>query len=537
MKSAVRRGLGKNTYRFILWFTLLGLVGTSIIFLPFRRLGLSADAVATVNGSEISLSLYRSRLRDIQRQIEDVRRSFGSMADMFLEQTGLSGDPQTIALQQLVERLLLTQAASKMGIYAVSPAYAQRKMGDSAYVMHFLSDLIPPYFLRRGGGIDVNGLRTYLMRQGISREDFERLVEEGVKNALVISLLPTAVYVPGVEKERELQVESADRDFTVLTLDLSSYRDRIKKEGLDDKTLQAFFDEENKATRRYWKPEVRTGTVWTFSLPDYDIQVSEDEIRRAYADKRKDLGEKTFEQAKDEVKKLLVQEKFARRFTADTKNFQMVGDNNDAAFKSFVSKYKGVSKPVEKSNQAAWNLLSGLHTVGQRRAYVEGDKGYLVSIDHIEPRVSPAFSEVKATVLEDLATHRARVALEKELDSLLEKSRTEKDFLEKARQVPGITVTEYSHLLPGSEGWRKLEHLPLKRMKRMIHPGYAIKHMNDKGGALVYLKRIGVPQAKDTQQLTTTLFRMGEGLVTAAFVDSLRNSATIKYREIRQTRV
>lgn len=525
MNSAIRRSLGRKIYKAVLWVVLIGLAGTSFLFIPFRKLtgGMDENAVAMVNRISIQKSELTKATETFRHQIEQLRRAFGKQAALF---SNMLGRPEDLALDHLIKRALIVDAANRMGLSAISPEYIREKMGDPAYVMSYFSDTIPFSFIHRGAGVDFEGLTRYLMSQGMSISSFEQRLADDVKNAMARQLVSTMVYVPKASFERA-QLEKAPRSFTVVRLNLDAFRKHERSSAtLNDETVRAFFESENRASKRYWTPEVHHGTLTIISLGNYDVKVGDDEIRRAFIDGRATYGNKKLDEVRDQIKEKLIKEKFALRFVKDA---QYLGSSEDtAAFDTFVAKNKGIQKPVEKSDSQAWRVLYELQRPGQVSAYVSGDKGYIVKLNKVEARVCPELPSVREKVVDDICTHRARLVLEKDLDKL-------GVAVKFASEMPGNPKPEvYSNIVPGSDAWKSLKGLPLDRMARMIHPGHGIKHFDEQGGAWIVLTNLSSTQkAAEVSPVDQVLSPAGEQATGAAFLAFLEQTAKIEHRKAK----
>ncbi|MBN2266791.1 MAG: hypothetical protein JW725_00425 [Candidatus Babeliaceae bacterium] len=535
MNSAVRRKLGKNIYRYVLWFTLFGLVGSYFLFIPKRWASVPENAIASVNGEAINIGDYKRRVQDVQRTVQDVRRQYGPIADFVLMQIGIAGDPLVVARDQLVVEALLTQGASDLGIYTVSPDYILEKLGDRLFVMHYLGDIIPLVFVR-SGGIDRAALSKYLRNIGVSSTVFHDHLENAFKRAMVHKVLATAAYVPQAELNKERMANQGKRNLVIISLDLGAYREKMRKAGIKDEEARAFFAEENKKTKRYWSEEKRQGVVWTFPLKNVEVSASDEEIRRAFVNKRKELGKMTFEEAKPKLEEELKREFARRRFELNTKSIASKSPESDSLLKDMISQYRAKSKPVAKDNKEAWRVLYSIPTVGQRTSFVSGDVGYVVQLDKLEPRICSEFEKVRNVVMDDLCTARARREIEKDLEQILTRSRSGgKGFIEEVRVLPGVRVTEYKDVVHGDETWKKFEHLPVARMRLLIHPGFGITHLNDKGGEFIYLKAIELPkeglEVEKNERIHEDLSKLAKALIESSFLEYLQRTAKIIYRE------
>ena len=71
------------------------------IFMRWFNVG-GSDWVVKVNGSSIGYAQYQQREQEINRQIEQIKSVLGDKAQAVLAANGLSGDPKTITVNNLI---------------------------------------------------------------------------------------------------------------------------------------------------------------------------------------------------------------------------------------------------------------------------------------------------------------------------------------------------------------------------------------------------------------------------------------------------
>lgn len=534
MDSNVRRKMGKNVYRYIMWLLLISLGGVALFSALLK--GPGASIVASVNGYEVSKRELDERMHALNQQIQDIRGRFGTQANFVLMQLGLAGDSKNVALNQLMGRALLTSGAESLGFYAVSKDYISRKIGDRLFVQSYLGDIVPVYLLSQTG-IDWAALAHYLRGAQISKEAFDAQLQDAFKRAFVRMLLPTTVYVPLASVQKEELALRGKRDFVVISADLTAYREQIRQAGVKAEEIGSFFEQENQRTQRYWKEESRAGTVWAFPLKT-DVEVSEADVIRAFNDQREKLDKMTLEQARPKLIEELKRTAAQRHFTMESKEVSSDTPEAKKLFEELVKKYGATShavamKPESESDKAIYRALYTIPAVGQRTALIAGNMGYVVLLEKLEPRACPSLTDVREKVVEDICTNRARVALEQDLEKLLEASKKDSGF--DAKLASGLRKVEYKGVVVGDETWKQFKHLPLERMRLMVHPGYGLVHMNDKGGEVVILKSISLPtgeatpeQKKEIAARAGRLYGEMSEMLFASFGEHLHKEATIK---------
>ncbi len=490
MLSMMRNSMGKRVYKAVLWVTLISIAGTTLVAALFNRIGGRTTGVAAiVNGYKITDSALQRKKQDISAEISEMRKRLGSYADVFLKMRGFSGKPQEMAMQELVQQKLLLSASHNSGIKYISPQFIAEKINDVNFVMQYLSDLLPPQVFGGTGRLDKGALQAHLKHSGITIKDFEERLEETMTVLVFNSLFPSAIYSPVVSQTIKKLRDESEKSFLLVTLPLSEYIIRQSKEKISDQELQKFFEEQNKATHAYWSIEKRSGTVWAFDPSSYGLSVTEPELRRYYSQHLQDFEKKPFDSVKAKVEEIVLLEKFQRRFATEAKHIlqgRTGGEEGLKNFEEFVQKHKATKRTLvditrksfeQNKDPLAAALFEILHD-GQSQSLIHEGKGVLVQLDLIIPSTVRSFQDVKTQVQEDFVKEKAKKQLAEDLQKLITIAATA-DFEKQARDIQGSSVRMIKGLSPNSDQWKSFEKegLPVKRMKRMIHPGYAVKQL------------------------------------------------------------
>lgn len=534
MISMLRSSMGKKTYKYVLWVTLLGLGAATFIFVPLGKMAKFRDnTMVMVNKREVSNRAYQHRVGELEAEIRDVKANAGEFAPFILQMRGLQGDPHDLALRELIQKQVLIDSAYSLGLRAISPKFITEKMVDVAYALQFLGEVIPPYFYRSQGGLDLDALNHYVRRQGMSNDDFDTALEEAVIMQQVIGLLPSAVYAPRVSLRAIEAANSSTRTFLAINLKLETYKAALQSAGVNDTQVKNFFEEENRASRRYWTQEERGGKVWKFAPKAYGLLISEADLRRSYEQLKEKFGSKKFEDIKADLQKEVLAERFAQRFTSDANRVFAQAETGPAVFDEFVKSHQGESLQLSDAPKALSKAFFGIARIGQRRAVTLEGVGYIVQLDEIKQSKPQPFEVVRDQVIADFIATKAHENLEKDCVALAKdlQGKTEAGVEEVLRAYPSAHRSTLTLKSSDEEAWKKAgETLPVQRMRRMMHPGFDIYQINQNGGVIVFLQSILT--TVDTVQKATSFEedKADLSLVGSAFIASLSKHAKIIYR-------
>jgi len=263
----------------------IGLSMVSSLFVKIERRGGGATWVMRVNGAEIS---YKDFTREVARQSEylnHIRAQYGQYADLLMQSMGWSIDPKSRALDAQIKEMVLTQYGEKLGI-ALHPEYITKVLNNAQFVKNYLGHIIPGFVFDQAGVLDMNIVRTFLSRSGISAQEFEKNIEQALIQQQALQYITTASYVPLFDIQQEYRAKQLSKQFSYLMFSLDHYIAEEKKKTITDDELTSFYDTQNMQLRRYWVPEKRSGMMWKFEPKDYNIAVSDEAILAYYEDNK-----------------------------------------------------------------------------------------------------------------------------------------------------------------------------------------------------------------------------------------------------------
>lgn len=496
MKNKFSKFGKTSTNQVVLWLMLFSMFGMGSIAGLFKRFHGSSSTVAEVNGYEISAREYRSKYMEEQRRLDYFRQQFGPMADQLLEAQGISASAEELAMNSLVQEKLLDGIADKIGV-TVSTEYVEKKLQDPLFVLQTLGELVPPYLMDKNGSIDRKALVKHLQRQGIALTDFDTLLEGLLRRIFVMTLISGGLYIPNaLIKEAYIRQEGV-RDYSLLTIPSEKYRKEIEKIDVSEEALRDFYLRYNNAMQRYYEPEARTGQLVTFNL--------------------KPNQEQEFLAAAQQVA--------ANPWDASAE---------DALLKKFVGGApKNVSLHQSDTSETGKRLFSV--NMGEKAAYVEKGKGYMVTVTKIEPAKQLPYEKVATGVLKDYVQEQTMAKMRtitEEAGNL-----AKKEGLQAAQKAYNGTITTFK--IKGSQDsqWQKLaqQNINVEALKNMAVAKTMTIGLSENTGFVIQLTNV-----EDVSQeaivaargiFERALYAQEMSPFIAGFVASLQKTAKIKLNQ------
>lgn len=645
MIIAIRRYLKGPAFKAVLWLTLIsvaGFWGIPSLFKRSGRGGTGGPAIATVNGIDISSQEY-NRVAHIQQEfLRRLRVQYGQYADLFMQAMGLNTDPKAMALEILIRDTLVNEAAEALHIN-ITHDYIESRIANPEFIQKQLMQVLPIYVFNEGGTINPAALNNYLSHERLSGEDLNELIKEALSRELALEFANIASYVPQFALHDEYMKDDAKKQYSVLTLAFDPILKKEQTKSLADDEVKKFFEAQNRLSKRYWTPEKRKGTTWTFDAKKFGITVDDKEAETYYQDyrgqkfvsvpmkleartivftgsdqptydkalrvrqellsnpenfaaKAKELSDdketakngglvpffskgthdkafekaafllkndgdisepvatskgieivqrvakktaefKPFESVKNEIKEILITEKFKNEFSEAMS--ALIDQNNEEAFNKFAQDHgaaQGALATAEGEASKALKALAGIREKGMMTSYFDNSNAVVVRLDDVQKRAIPALEAVRARVEQDLYRERAEKAFIKLV----------KDTAAKAVEVP---LADMAKAVGGSVSpidWinsadtkileeLKKKELPVEGLVRLDKVGSVTTEIGPKNAFIVRLDAIKAFDIKEYQEKQQELLKKLEREYSMYFVEgfvaSLYRNATIKTSE------
>lgn len=522
MISTIRKGLNKKYARAIVWILLLALFGLPSVLSIFKRFTQpDIQSIAVVNGQPIGLAAYKQKIAEEERRLQFFKQ-FGAQAEELLRSLGITGTPHERALNELIQEALIHTNAQGLSIQ-ISSDYIAQKMQDPSFLLQSLSSVIPPQLFSSTGALDFQTLARYLQRQGISMAAFEELVKDALYKDIIFKLVHGATYVTDAELLEAYRQEYSNKKFALFPFSRAAALQAVKKEIPSDDVLKQFFAAQNTHAKRYWVPEKRTITRWTFEPSTYGITITEKEIKQAYGKNKELYKDKDLAAATPAIKEALLQEKFKRLFNLDAQRIIAGSAHDESLFSTFITNKKALAShtAIEQDYSPVARKAFTL-AAGKKGFILEDKKGAIIQVDNIEKAYLPDFITIKNTVLRDYYDDQAQKYLEKELMAL----QSGTDTHQKEERTTWLNPQK-----PETTDVLRKKGLPVDRMMRMTHIGDFIDAFTaDTAYAIRLIEIEPIDQEAykvQREALRKKLITQKAQLISQAFVASLQKNATI----------
>lgn len=262
----------------VLWAVFASLaLGGALGYINYKKTQPSQITIATVNGQDIKLLDFQKSLMDVKSQIEMYReyaRSTGISMDLFLGMAGLLNPEQSAFDNCLNNRLLDTQK----DFYNIEL--------DHNYFLKELASKLPAYMKDGVGNINMDIYMRYLARMNTKPSEFEERMERNFEREFFEAFLIFSNYITLGKAKEVFTNNIAKKSFDVLLFPMSHYLKQVKKDKIDTKEIEKFF---NKNKENYRVLEKRKAFYWMLNSEDYAKKVVIDESMIQYFyDRNKD---------------------------------------------------------------------------------------------------------------------------------------------------------------------------------------------------------------------------------------------------------
>ncbi len=218
--------------------------------------------VATVNGAEIDE-------RDYQQQLGNYRQRMRSMMGQEFD-PGLFDQPEFRRefLNSLVREEVLVQASNEAGYTVPARRVAQEIAGYQAFQVN--------------GQFDGEQYRRSLQRIGMSPDQFERRVREGLKAQLIPGALRQTELVTESELDALVRLQNQTRSFDYFVVEPASFRDEV---SVSEEEIQAYYDENGSEFMTPEQVRIRYVELDASDLAD-EIEVDEETLKNWFEENR-----------------------------------------------------------------------------------------------------------------------------------------------------------------------------------------------------------------------------------------------------------
>lgn len=276
----IRKRLKGRGFKIVLWTTIFSLTGILSLSELIKVASGEYSWVAKVDSQEIAYNDFIRMVHHKEELIRFFREQYGPYADILLKSMN-EKSPRQMAFDQLIQNALLSKVAEKLSI-PVSEETIGDILADPEFLNQWLGDLVPSFVIEPTGTINVQMLRSYLHRLGLTMSDLEERIAAVVRQQHLIKLIDVASYVPQFELKAHYVTENVDKSYSMLIFPLDDFIKQEQEKVVSTEDLTRFYDQQNAQAKRYLVPEKRSGKLWTFDAKNYGITVDDDDIKSYY---------------------------------------------------------------------------------------------------------------------------------------------------------------------------------------------------------------------------------------------------------------
>ncbi len=438
MITTIRRQFKGESLRYAMWVILFALAVGYI--LPMLLKDGKGNWAIMVNGSEISDRIFAQQVAQEQERIAYIKEQYGPYAQMLFESQGISMDPYSLAYQGLVDQELLDQMGKELGVQ-IGSDFITQKLADRMFIMReqSLMGLVPPQVFDQAGGINREALQAHLRRRGMNIAEFEEAVARALVRRTMLEILSSAVYVPRFDVLQRYIAEYVGKKYSIVTISLETLINQEKKNEVKDADLEQFFNLENTKSKRYWVPEKRSGTVWTFKADAYGVQPS-DEVISSYYEKNK-MKLYVDEPVKVQVRRII----YPDQNQAEAARQEFIKNPEQFAKKSQLTSFfaRDESDYGSTFEQASFSLVKN----GDISPVVATDNGYelLQRVDRKNRTFKP-LSAVKQEIKEMMAQRKFQDSFTDDLKRITRTAESKSASLADLAHKKGATSQKLEHV-------------------------------------------------------------------------------------------
>lgn len=279
----VIKGTAGRIFMGFLFLAMFGGLGLSRVLLKYLGGG-SIEGIAEVNGVEVSRQLFQKTVAQEDRKLSHIRQQYGKNADLYMRMAGINSDPQINALNTLIHAEIMEQFAQGLSVH-IAHGYLEARLADPRFLLEEAGELLPQEVFTKQGSLDTFAALEYLKGTG-QMPVLEKVMKEKLTKQFAILMLQSGFFVPSYDI-RQIYIErKLAKKFSYQTFSFDVFFATEKTKGATDEKLKAFYNEQNKLSRRYWTSEKRDASIWTFVPTEYGITVEESEMDAFYQKNR-----------------------------------------------------------------------------------------------------------------------------------------------------------------------------------------------------------------------------------------------------------
>lgn len=367
-----------------------------------------------INNKEIEQYDFARVLSKHEANVHFIREQYGQYAPMFLNMLGLSGDLKQVALDELIRKELLNNVVRSIPLYIKDEYLGQRLNNVQLAQSSGITQVVP---LGCWGqyGLDQKCLNNYLTRNHMHIKQFELLAQQALTHHIAAQLAEIGAYQPKFMVNDKIRHDLLLRKYAILTISLDKIKQEEHIKNSNHDALLSFFNAENKASKRYWVPEQRSGRVWIFDPSMYGITIADADLEAYY--KKYCFSKYVKEPAKVQVRRILLtrtEQEQPHQVAQKALSLHSELVKDPSLFESYARQYSQDKDSAAQGGLLPWFARGERDAVLEKKAFLLNNDGQIADVfessDGYEiiqriqkkPAICKEFAEVKKDIINTL---------------------------------------------------------------------------------------------------------------------------------------
>ena len=330
----------------------------------------------------------------------------------------------------------------------------------------------------------------------------EKELKIRLKKQFALHMLHAAFLLPEWMLKQLYKEKMVAKKFSYQIFELETFIAQEKSKNLTDGVLQAFYNQENTKTKRYWTKESRDAVVMTFEPEDFGVVVTPEELSNYYAKHKSTQFSKDGMQVK--VREIVfgnVEKRGLKALKQEADQVREELKSNPDAFIDMVKKYSTHKESADKDGLVDFFKRSTKSKEYERAAFMlkaDGDiseafetsQGYVIlqRVARKEPTFE-SFETAKSTIQKKLLEQKFKSEFTRQSQQLIRSG-------EATQEAIASFVATYKgkkDLLQGVQ--KSADTMMSQRLFALKNTGDMTSFIKDGKGIMIELKAVSKPKA------------------------------------------
>ncbi|WP_144391389.1 SurA N-terminal domain-containing protein [Pleionea sediminis] len=256
MMESIRTGVQKPWFKFVLAIIVISFVFAG--YFTSSAGGTSAEAIATVNGEEVTGSQWQNAI-----QSESAR--YGEQFDAMFPTEERKKQFRLNVLDKLINAELVSQEVSDLGFRA-SPSQIQKRVKE-----------IPVF--QENGSFSTAALDRFLVQRGWTRNYLQGLIADEITQSQFVNIFSSTQVAMPYEVETRVALEQQQRSVKALVIEAKPFEEKV---SLTDEEINTYYQNN---LGNYEIPEKLSVQYIELKVDDLkkDIQIPDEKISEYYS--------------------------------------------------------------------------------------------------------------------------------------------------------------------------------------------------------------------------------------------------------------